>query len=59
MALAKLPPREQITSDTPLRLGVAAAIGFPDGSMTASGLVVSVPEVALLSSASQEKIIPP
>ena len=38
MALARLPPREQITSDTPLRLGVAAAIGFPDGSMTASGL---------------------
>jgi hypothetical protein len=27
-----------IEQDTPLRLGVAAALAFPDGSMTASGL---------------------
>jgi hypothetical protein len=24
--------------DTPLRLGIAAALAFPDGSMTAAGL---------------------
>src|SRR5438477_8232471 len=29
---------DQIKPDTPLRLGVAAALAFPDGSMTASGL---------------------
>ena len=33
-----LPNRSEISADTPLRLGVAAAIVFPDGSMTASGL---------------------
>src|SRR5438132_12344893 len=33
-----LPPRDQIADDTPLRLDVAAALAFPDGSMTASGL---------------------
>jgi hypothetical protein len=33
-----LPNRDEITLDTPLRLAVAAAIAFPDGSMTASGL---------------------
>src|ERR1700683_2135915 len=33
-----LPPRHQIEPDTPLRLAVAAALEFPDGSMTASGL---------------------
>ena len=38
MTHASLPPREQINSDTPLRLTVAAAVAFPDGSMTASGL---------------------
>jgi hypothetical protein len=27
-----------VTPDTPLRFGVAAAIAFPDGSMTAAGL---------------------
>src|SRR5689334_13615062 len=32
------PSRESITSDAPLRLSVAAAIAFPDGSMSASGL---------------------
>src|SRR5690349_14226419 len=35
---ATIPNREEIAPDTPLRLGVAAALAFPDGSMTASGL---------------------
>jgi hypothetical protein len=34
----KLPSLELIRPDTPLRLYIAAALGFPDGSMTASGL---------------------
>src|ERR1700734_119368 len=34
----QLPSTDQIKPDTPLRLGVAAALAFPDGSMTASGL---------------------
>src|SRR6267378_2293982 len=33
-----VPPRDTIDVDTPLRLSVAAALAFPDGSMTASGL---------------------
>jgi hypothetical protein len=33
-----LPSRDKIDVDTPLRLSVAAALAFPDGSMTASGL---------------------
>jgi len=37
-AIASLPPPEKITPDTPLRLEIAAALAFPDGSMTASGL---------------------
>jgi hypothetical protein len=32
------PPRDHIGDDTPLRLDVAAALAYPDGSMTASGL---------------------
>jgi hypothetical protein len=32
-----LPPRDGVKPDTPLRLTVAAALAFPDGSMTASG----------------------
>src|ERR1700727_2776368 len=32
------PPHDEVKSDTPLRLSVAAALAFPDGSMTASGL---------------------
>ena len=35
---SKCPPREDIGEDQPLRLAVAAALAFPDGSMTASGL---------------------
>lgn len=35
---AKIPPLESIGPDTPLRLPVAAAVAFPDGSMTVSGL---------------------
>jgi hypothetical protein len=31
--------RDQIFLDTPLRLSVAAALAFPDGSMTALGLL--------------------
>lgn len=38
MAGPRLPSRGEITPATPLRLGVAAAIAFPDGSLTASGL---------------------
>jgi len=34
-----LPNRNNLTPDTPLRLSVPAAVAFPDGSMTASGLV--------------------
>jgi hypothetical protein len=37
-AIASMPPPEKITPDTPLRSGVAAALAFPDGSMTSSGL---------------------
>jgi hypothetical protein len=33
-----MPPPEKITPETPLRLGIAAALAFPDGSMTAAGL---------------------
>src|SRR5512133_877136 len=33
-----LPSRDQIADDVPLRLDVAAALEYPDGSMTASGL---------------------
>jgi hypothetical protein len=37
--MAKLaPPKESLKPDSPLRLSVAAAIAFPDGSMTPSGL---------------------
>ena len=34
----KYPSREDIGDDQPLRLAVAAALAFPDGSITASGL---------------------
>jgi hypothetical protein len=37
-AIAAMPPPEKITPDTPLRLEIAAALAFPDRSMTASGL---------------------
>jgi len=33
-----VPSRNDVAPDTPLRLSVAAALAFPDGSMTASGL---------------------
>jgi hypothetical protein len=35
---AHIPPRGEISIDAPLRLDVAAALAYPDGSMTASGL---------------------
>jgi len=34
----KCPAREDIGDDQPVRLAVAAALAFPDGSMTARGL---------------------
>ena len=37
-AIASMPPPEKITPDAPLRLEIAAAVAFPDGSMTAAGL---------------------
>src|SRR3984957_14753589 len=33
-----VPSSQEINPDTPLRLSVAAALAFPDGSMTAFGL---------------------
>jgi hypothetical protein len=38
MTRPMLPSPEQINPNTPLRLSVAAALAFPDGSMTPSGL---------------------
>src|ERR1700730_9096306 len=38
-AVAVIPPPNQVSPDTPLRLGIAAAIAFPDGSMTADALL--------------------
>jgi len=35
---ATVPRQADISPDAPLRLSVAAALAFPDGSMTASGL---------------------
>jgi hypothetical protein len=37
MTRTTLPPHDEIKPDTPLRLSVAIALAFPDGSMTASG----------------------
>src|ERR1700730_461633 len=37
-AIASMPPPEKVTPDTPLRIEIAAALAFPDGSMTAAGL---------------------
>jgi hypothetical protein len=34
-----MPKRGEISDDTPLRLAVAAALAYPDGSMTAFGAV--------------------
>jgi len=34
----ELPARDAVKPDTPLRLAVAAALAYPDGSMTANGL---------------------
>ena len=38
MLRSPLPSRNDLAPDTPLRLNVAAALAFPDGSMTTSGL---------------------
>jgi hypothetical protein len=37
-AALKIPPRDQIGDNTPLRLDVAAIVAYPDGSMTGRGL---------------------
>jgi hypothetical protein len=37
-AIASMPPRDKVAPDTPLRLEIAAALAFPDGSMTTAGL---------------------
>jgi hypothetical protein len=38
-ALTTIPPPDQVTPDTLLRLGIAAMIAFPDGgSMTAAAV---------------------
>jgi hypothetical protein len=42
-AVAVMPPPDQVSPDTPLRLGIAAALAFPDGSMTAAGLLREEP----------------
>lgn len=39
MPIPTLPPREFVTPDTPLRIAVAAALAFPDGSMSAAVLL--------------------
>jgi hypothetical protein len=36
--MRKIPQREDIEPDAPLRLSIAAAIAFPDGTMTVTGL---------------------
>jgi hypothetical protein len=54
-----LPSRESITTDTPLRLSVAAALAYPDGSMTASGLRREAKRADLPSSGRREKITRP
>lgn len=38
MGNARLPPSESVDANAPLRLSAAAALAFPDGSMSASGL---------------------
>jgi hypothetical protein len=35
---SRVPELDRVGPDTPLRLDVAAALAYPDGSMTASGL---------------------
>jgi hypothetical protein len=47
----------QITDDTPLRLARAAAIAFPDGSMSAGGLRVEADRGRLSSIVLQVRII--
>jgi hypothetical protein len=42
-AVASIPSPEQVTPDTPLRLEIATTIAFPDGSMTAAGLLLEEP----------------
>lgn len=51
MTRTTLPPHDEIKPDTPLPLGMAAALVFPDGSMTAFGLRREGARGRLLSSA--------
>ena len=37
-AVVAMPSPDRVTPDSPLRLSVAAALAFPDGSMSPSGL---------------------
>jgi hypothetical protein len=37
MICKRLPNHNEVTLDTPLRLGIAAPLAFLDGSMTAAG----------------------
>src|SRR5262245_37305413 len=53
-----LPPRDQIADDVPLRLDVAAALEYPDGSMTASGLRREAARGRLSSSGLRGRITP-
>jgi len=38
----QIPSRSEVGEDTPLRLAVAAALAYPDGSMTVSGLHTAI-----------------
>jgi hypothetical protein len=53
-----LPPLDQIAEDAPLRLNIAAALAYPDGSMTASGLRREAARADSSSSGPREKITP-
>jgi hypothetical protein len=50
---------QDVPLDAPLRLGIAARLAYPDGSMTASGLRKEAGRGRLASSVWQEKTILP
>ena len=54
--MIKLPDPSSVGDDTLLRLGVAAALEFPDGSMGASGLRREALHGRLKSGGSPERI---
>jgi hypothetical protein len=43
-----IPSRDQVRPETPLRLGVAAALAFPDVTVTVSGLSREAARVQLI-----------